>query len=134
MRERFAGTQDRAAYLEIKNWLSRNSGVSKEAKKKLKIHEVGYDEFAMGVQTQWEQAKGIYEVMSGGLNFLAAEFMTRNYSYTAIAMIRGLHEVRYFCGVADTPQFQKTLIEDFFNTFFQIRKATFHKGNILFLA
>ena len=32
---------DRAAYLEIKNWLSRNSGVSKEAKKKLKVHEVG---------------------------------------------------------------------------------------------
>ena len=101
--------------------MSRNSGVCREAKKKLKVKEVASDEYEMGVQTKWEGAHDIHEVMSAGLNFLAAEYMTRPYSYTAIAMIRALHEVRFFVGVAPSTRIQKSLIEQFFNDCFKVR-------------
>ena len=114
---------DRGAFFEITNWLTKNSGVAREKSKLVKIHEVGVEDFSMGVQTNWSPASTVWEVMDGGFNFLAAEFQTRSYSYTAIAMLRCLHDVRYFCGVADTPQFQRILIEDFFNTCFQVSQA-----------
>ena len=98
---------DRVAYLEIKNWLSRNSWVCKEANKKIQVQELGSDQFSMGVQTNWEGANDVHEVFSGGLNFLAAEHMTRQYSYTGIAMIWCLHEVRFFVDVAPNTRFRK---------------------------
>ena len=87
-------SHDRCAFIEIKNFLSKNSGVARENKKKIKVYEVGNDEFGMGVQTHWEQASTVWEVMDAGLNFLAVEWMIRNYSFTALAMIRCLHECR----------------------------------------
>ena len=111
---------DRCAHLEIKNWLTKNAGVGRANFKRLKIHEVVEDAFSMGIETQWGQATQVYEVVDAGFNFLCVEFMTRNYSYTAIAMLRCLHEVRYFCGVADTPKLQRTLIESFFNEAFKV--------------
>ena len=112
---------DRVAYLEIKNWLSRNSWVCKEANKKIQVQELGSDQFSMGVQTNWEGANDVHEVFSGGLNFLAAEHMTRQYSYSGIAMIRCLHEVRFFVGVAPNTKVQKGLIEQFFNDCFKVK-------------
>jgi len=73
--------------------LGRNSGVMN--KKKMAIHEVGKDSFAMGVE--------VWEVMDAGLNYIAVEFMVRQYSYTGPAMIGCLHECRYFCGVVSSP-------------------------------
>ena len=43
---------DRWAYTEIKNWLSRNSAVGRENAKRFKVREVTSDEFSMGIQTQ----------------------------------------------------------------------------------
>ena len=86
---------DRCATVEIKNYLSKNSGVTSNSKKQIKVHEVGTDEFAMGVTTQWEQAATVWEVMDAGFNFMAVEHMVRSYSYTGLAMIRCLHECRY---------------------------------------
>ena len=88
----------RVAPVEIKNFLSKNANVLSEKKKKIKMYEVGNDEFSMGVQTQWEQAATVWEVVDAGFNFLSVEFMVRNYSYTAIAMLRCLHECRWFDG------------------------------------
>jgi hypothetical protein len=42
---------DRCAFIEIKNYLSKNSGVSNQNKKKIKLYEVGHDEFGMGVHS-----------------------------------------------------------------------------------
>ena len=41
---------DRSAFTEIKNWLSRNSGVGMERKKSFKVKEVTSDEFSMGME------------------------------------------------------------------------------------
>ena len=108
-------SHDRGAFVEIKNFLSKNSGVGTAKKKILKVTEIGSDDFAMGVQTNWSEATTVYEVMDAGFNYLAVEFMVRQYSYTALAMMRCLHDVRYFCGVTTNPKDQRNLLEDFFN-------------------
>ena len=87
---------DRAAHWEIKNLLTKNYGVAREKTKQLRVKEVRDDEFCMGIETQWLSANDVYEVVDAGFNYLCCEFMIRNYSYTAIAIMRCLHEVRYF--------------------------------------
>ena len=62
----------------------------------------------------------MWEVIDAGFNYMAVEFMVRRYSYTALAMMRCLHDVRYFCGVAPNPKLQRKLIEDFFNECFRV--------------
>ena len=106
---------DKGAFVEIKNLLTKNSGVGMEKKKLLKVMEVGQEDFSMGLNTNWAQAKTVWEVMDAGFNLLAAEFMIRSYSYSTIAMLRCLHDVRYFCGVTSNPKDQRSLVEDFFN-------------------
>ena len=111
---------DRCAIQEIKNYLTKNSGVGREVKKSAKFFEVHENEFSMGIQTNWLQASDIFEVVDAGWNYLAVEFMVRNYSYTAIAIMRCLHEVRFFGGVCSGPKQQKLLIENYFNDCFKV--------------
>ena len=111
---------DRCAVQEIKNYLTKNSGVGREVKKSAKIFEVHENEFSMGIQTNWLQASDVFEVVDAGWNYLGVEFMVRNYSYTALAIMRCLHEVRFFVGVCSGPKQQKTLIENYFNDCFKV--------------
>ena len=112
---------DRWAYTEIRNWLSRNSGVGRENMKRFKVKDVTSDEFSMGIQTHWENPETVWEVMDAGWNLLGAEWMIRNYSHSALAMMRVLHDSRYFCGVTSAtngvpnPKEQKKLLEQYFN-------------------
>ena len=112
---------DRWAYTEIKNWLSRNSAVGRENAKRFKVREVTSDKFSMGIQTQWDNAETVWEVMDAGFNFLGAEWMIRNYSHAGLAMIRVLHDSRYFCGVTSSatgvpnPKEQRKILEQYFN-------------------
>ena len=113
---------DQGAFIELKNYYSKNSGVGKEKKRKLDVdvENLGYDQFSMGVKTVWDQTESVWDVVDGGFNYVAAEFMTRSYSYTGIAMMRCLHECRYFCGVSPTPKKQRDLLESFFNKCFEV--------------
>ena len=109
---------DSWAVLEHKNYLSSNSGIVKEPKKRVtvkNIHAIQFDEFDMGIQTQWNEAKHVWEAMDGIFNFVAVEFMTRRYSHAGLSILRCLHEVRYFCGVAEGPKQQRILLIEFFN-------------------
>ena len=128
---------DVCAYTEIKNYLTKNAGVDRESQKKLKVKEVTEDHLSMGIQTHWAQANDVWEVMDAGIipnlgtckhfimnsgfNYVAVLFMVRNYSYSGLAMLRCLHEVRYFCRVANGPKQQRTLIESFFNECLKVR-------------
>ena len=69
----------------------------------------------MGIDTHWSTVDSVYEVVDAGFNHLCVEFMIRNYSYSAIAIMRGLHECRYFCGVAPNPKQQRILVEAYYN-------------------
>ena len=111
---------DREAHWEIKNLLTRNSGVQRELRKQVKVDVVQSDEFSMGVQTQWNSANYVWEIVEAGFNYMAVEHMIRTYSYTALAMMRTLHECRYFCGCTNNPKVQRGLIETFFNDCFQV--------------
>ena len=106
---------DRCAILEIKNYLTKNSGVGVVVKKRLKMYNVDEDHLNMGIHTHWSPADSVYEVVDAGFNHLCVDFMIRNYSYSAIAILRGLHECRYFCGVAPNPKEQRTLVEAYYN-------------------
>ena len=117
-------SHDRCAYVEIKNFLSRNSGVGREVKRKLE-GEIKDDQFSMGIKTQWDGAENVWEVIDAGWNFLGAEFMIRNYSFAAIAIMRALHDCRYFCGVAVTAKQQKSLLEQFFNDCFKVNPFSY---------
>ena len=109
---------DRCAFLEIKNFLSKNAGVARDNKQVAKVAKSDQDEFSMGISTVWEPANYVWEVMEAGLNYI--EFMVRGYSYSGLAMLRCLHEARYFCGVASNPKQQRVLLEHFFNECFQV--------------
>ena len=112
---------DRCALWEIKNLLTKNAGVFRESGKKIKVNEIANNEFSMGLETQWLPATEVFEVVDAGFNYLCCEFMIRGYSYTAIAMMRCLHEVRYFCGVCGgSPKLQRVLIESYFNDCFTV--------------
>ena len=86
---------DRCSFMELKNYLGKNSNVSEKSRKKLAITEVGEDQYNMGVETKWEGADTVWEAMDAGLNFLAAQHMIRQYSYSGLAMLRCLHACRY---------------------------------------
>ena len=107
---------DRCAHLEIKNFLTKNSGVARESKKNLKVSGILTEDFSMGIGTEWTPADTVWEVVDAGFNLLCAEHMIRQYSYTGISMLRALHEIRYFCGVTSgNPKLQRTLLESFYN-------------------
>ena len=57
----------------------------------------------------------MWEVVDGAMNMMALEFMVRQYSYAALAIIRCVHECRYFCGVVKNPKEQRSLLENYFN-------------------
>ena len=87
-------SHDRNAYTKLDNFLMKNSGVADKNKKKIQVQEVGEDQYAMGVETRWEQATTVWEVVDGIMNFMALEHMIRQYSYTGLAMLRALHNMK----------------------------------------
>ena len=111
---------DRGAFVEIKNFLSKNFGVGTEKKKLLKIVDIGSDDLSMGMKTNWAEASTVWEVMDAGFNYVAVEYMIRGYNYSPLAMLRCLHDVRYFSGVTNNPKDQRHLLEDFFNECFKV--------------
>ena len=68
--------------------MTSNAGVVKEPNKKIKLQDLGVDKFYMGVETEWNNAQCVCEVVEAGFSYMAVEFMIRNYSYTALAMMR----------------------------------------------
>ena len=119
---------DSHAHVEIKNFLSKNSGVGSAAKKQIKVHEVSDELFAMGVQQHWDNASSVFEVVDAGLNYMAVEHMIRPYSYSPIAIFRVLHESRFYCGVAIDAKQQRMLLEAFFNECFKKNQARAREG------
>ena len=103
--------------MEIKNFLSRNSGIKQRERKKavLQTDDVGDDSFALGIEKSWSNAETVWETIEGVFNLLAVEHCVRQYSYSAMVILWVLHEAGYFCGVVDTPKKQKFLIEEFVN-------------------
>ena len=85
---------DRGAHLELKNYLSKNSNVLSESKKKLKVMDSFAGEMHLDVRTDWQAAATVWEAVDAGLNYAAVEFQIRGYNYSPLAMIRCLHESR----------------------------------------
>ena len=85
---------DRGAHLELKNFLTKNSNVFSESKKKLKVMDDLAGEMHLGIRTDWQSATTVWEAVDAGLNYAAVEHMVRSYNYSPLAMIRCLHESR----------------------------------------
>ena len=87
-------SHDRGAHIELKNFLTKNSNVFSESKKKLKVMDDLPGEMHLGIRTDWQSATTVWEAVDAGLNYAAVEFMVRSYNYSPLAMIRCLHESR----------------------------------------
>ena len=85
---------DRGSHLELKNFLTKNSNVFSESKKKLKVMDNHAGEMHMDIRTDWQSANTVWEAVDAGLNYAAVEFQIRRYNYSPLAMIRCLHESR----------------------------------------
>ena len=85
---------DRGSHLELKNYLTKNSNVFSESKKKLKVIDNMSGEMHMDIRTDWQSANTVWEAVDAGLNYCAVEFQIRQYNYSPLAMIRCLHECR----------------------------------------
>ena len=57
-----------------------------------------------------EDASDTFELVEAVLNYLACTYMIRCYSYEGIALVRGLHNVRYFFNVCSSEAQQKKLL------------------------
>ena len=60
---------DRWAYVELKNFMSKNSGVLSKNKKKLAITEFEEDSHAMGLEKDWALSTTVWD--AAGYNFLS---------------------------------------------------------------
>ena len=54
-------------------------------------------------------------------NYIGTDWMIRNYSYTGLAMLRVLHDSRYFCGVSSSPKNQMIILEQYINECLKVR-------------
>ena len=93
---------DCCAILEIKNYLTKNSGVGVVVKERLKMYNVDEDHLNMGIHTHRSPADSVYEVVDARFNHLCVEYMICSYSYSTIKILKGLHKCQYFCGVASS--------------------------------
>ena len=55
--------------------------------------------------------KTVFEVIESVFNLMAVVHQVRPYSYEVLALVRGLHHVKFFFGVTDDAKVQKQLVE-----------------------
>ena len=72
---------DRCAIIELKNYLTKSSGVAVNVKKRMKVHEVHEDHLSMSIDTHLSTADSVYKVVDAGFNHICVEFIKQNYSY-----------------------------------------------------
>ena len=75
-----------------------------------------------------EDANDTFELVEAVLNYLAATYMIRSYSYEAIALVRALHHVRYFYDVSSSESAQKKLLAGAINRVLSRNRALGSEG------
>lgn len=107
---------DRSYVLSVNQFIPRNSTILRRSSKKLnmtrKIGSSGSNNMVIETNKHWEPCKSVFEVVTGLLNYVAAEHVIRPYSYEALTILRVLHELRWLSGVSKPGFSQKSALED----------------------
>lgn len=85
---------DRTSYISLKSLLSKNNGQSGESKANVIIDNVGSSATAVRMEKAWKSPDSCYEVVDAVWNYCNVVFQIRPFSYEALALLRGLHNVR----------------------------------------
>ena len=109
---------DRSELITCKALSSNNSGVHGEKKISYKLQDNEDDTTMLLGSRSYVECKTVYETIDSVFNYAAIVFQIRPYSYEAISLLRVLHHVRYFYGVAEEPKAQKVLLEKYLGEVF----------------
>jgi hypothetical protein len=90
-------SQDRCAFVELKNFLGKNSGVTEHNKKKVSISNED-DHFAIEVETKWEIANTVWECVDGFLRFMTVQHLVHQHSCCLLAIFLCIHSCRRGAG------------------------------------
>ena len=102
---------DRTRLVTTKALASHNCGALGEREMKYKMQATDDDETYLVGSRNYVDCKTCWEVIDSIWNLVDVLHIIRPFSYEAIALLRCLHHVRYYYGVAGDPKTQKTLCE-----------------------
>ena len=102
---------DRTLLVTTKALASHNCGALGDKEMKYKMQATDDDETYLMGSRNYQDCKTCFEVIDSVFNLVDVLHMIRPYSYEGLALLRCLHHVRYYFGVAGDPKSQKLLCE-----------------------
>ena len=103
---------DRSVLVTAKSLSLQNSGCVGEKKMVYKLTQTAEeDETILMGGRNYVDCKTVFEVIESVFNLMAVVHQVRPYSYEVLALLRGLHHVKFFFGVTDDAKVQKQLVE-----------------------
>ena len=106
---------DRKEVLELKSFLTKNSGHLGAVRQKLRTEYNTGGSVSTSIETDFKAASDVREAVEGVLNLAAYLHMIRPFDYTGLGMLRAGHQITWFAGVARNGQEQARLIERWVN-------------------
>ena len=98
---------NRSEYVDVKMMTSKNQWVTDKPKSMMFDAEKEHASFGH----RWAEPQTCFEVMDGVFNIVNSIYAIRPYSYEGHAILRGLHQCRYFYNVCSGPAEQRKLLE-----------------------
>ena len=102
---------DRSSLVTCKGLSTNNSGVVGEKKMVYKLQPTDDEDTILMGGRNYVECKTVFDVVESVLNLVAVVHQIRPYSYEGLAIIRCLHQIKFFYGCTDDPKVQKTLLE-----------------------
>ena len=90
----------------MNKYLFKNANCLRSANKKFKVH-VSDDLSALDFSKSWEGCETMDELAQGVFNYAALEQVVRPHSHAGLALLRGLHEIRWGSGLFQSEKEQK---------------------------
>ena len=102
---------DRTELMTTKALASHNSGTTGDKTPKHVLRSDENDDVHLYSGRNFTSCKTVKEVVESVLNFAASVHQVRPYSYEALAILRGLHQINYFYTITENPKKQKDMLE-----------------------
>ena len=103
---------ERRNFVHYKFLLRKNSGYVGTQRTNLNIGEDASGTVSLGLHKAWREAESMQELMEGLFFLASATFSIRPWSHEAIALLKALHDVRYFFNVTDDTASQLKVAKD----------------------
>ena len=107
---------DKGAKMTIKMFHKENKSTA-DHKTALRIHHdpSKVDGVAGALETVWHEPQDVYSVINSVFAYCISEHRIRNHSYVPLLLLKCLHELRFFCGIAETDAKQVEYLTEYVN-------------------